>query len=222
MFRDLHTLFDGFNHSCETRNVRLPIICKSIHVEIGWWLLGVYKQRMLSSFIHGHCRLKNSSISFSPFLYISCLGFFKKYLVATTSLFITISLCTFLYLAKNHSPVAFFFLPTRMWELGSGCLLALISGNRIFSSKVSTYFSITGFLLILLSFFVLNDNNGVSPLLILPVLGTFLVIGFTQTNGVIQHFLSNRILVYIGKISYSLYIWHWPVIYFANNNGKNK
>lgn len=122
-----------------------------------------------------------------------------------------VSLFFFLRLYNNHQAAAFYLMPMRFWELGAGVLIFLAS--TIFSSirfgRVLAFCSPIALAGLLLCFMVPMDYASWST----PV-----AVGLTALllldSG--QHF-SGRVLslapvVYIGKISYSLYLWHWPVI----------
>ena len=111
---------------------------------------------------------------------------------------------------------AFFLLPPRAWELGVGALLALAPSRAAPRGAPAALMSMIGFALVAYAL--------VSPLplpLSLPaalpaVIGTGLLLlagmaGLTP----IGRALSHSLLVGIGKISYSLYLWHWPIIVFA-------
>lgn len=116
------------------------------------------------------------------------------------------------YIGKDHSAV-FYLYPFRAWEMFFGTLLAL---NYIPPSKntASNYVcSILGLLLILVPTFT-YDSNTLFPgtTAIAPCLGTVLLIHAGRHHaGIVQTLLATRIPVFIGKISYSLYLWHWPV-----------
>src|SRR5256886_10167100 len=50
----------------------------------------------------------------------------------------------------------------------------------------------------------------------LPTIGTFLILSVGPTGWFNRHVLSNRVLVFVGLISYPLYLWHWPLLYFSS------
>lgn len=122
----------------------------------------------------------------------------------------------------NHrSSAAAFYLPTfRAWELGVGALLAILErrnwhGAHLLSSTLSRRATEIGVLLILLSALFLNSRVPFPGLSAVPaVLGSALVIwaGSSSSNGMISRTLSSGPLVYIGLISYPLYLWHWPLL----------
>ncbi len=129
---------------------------------------------------------------------------------------LSILLC--FYATENHRNATFYLLPTRMWELLCGGILALYHINnapRSDNSYVANIFQITGVLLIILSFITIANDEffpGFWP--IIPCIGTLLLINYGSNNGPVKSFLSLKPVVYLGKISYSLYLWHWPIIVF--------
>lgn len=119
-------------------------------------------------------------------------------------------------LSVNPS-ATFYFLPTRAWELLIGSILALNllkPINHLFISNLIAFF---GIILLLVSIFLLSRATpfpGAAALL--PTLGAALIIYAGSTGEThISRLLSNNFLVFIGLISYSLYLWHWPVIVYA-------
>lgn len=118
----------------------------------------------------------------------------------------------------SHLSVAFYMIPSRLWELAAGGGVALLTYNKQFKKThvFHSLISLIGFLSILISMVLIKKEN-VFPgfWALLPVLGTISVVlsdECTATN----KFLSNKLLVYIGLISYPLYLWHWPLISFAS------
>lgn len=139
----------------------------------------------------------------------------------------------------KQDPIATFFLPqTRFWELLAGSLLAGIqlarninssekmTKNNIFSfgkiintssqKKLNDGLSIIGLLLIVMAAFGLHQGN-LFPgwWALLPVCGTFLLIFTGPKAWVNRNILANRLMIFIGLISYPLYLWHWPILVFT-------
>lgn len=130
--------------------------------------------------------------------------------------FIVISLGVSIYFSIRFPGFAFFMLPSRIWELDIGVLLALMSKRGFRHHRMNELGGVIGIALILSSYFFFDLNTpfpGYAALL--PCLGAALVI---HTNGSrlcsSGRFLSHSAAVRVGKISYPLYLWHWPVIVF--------
>ena len=118
---------------------------------------------------------------------------------------------------------AFFGAPARFWEILVGVILAFTVQKFEFRSKLlSASLAFLGLALVAwasLTFDALTKFPGY--LALLPVVGTALLILFNQNVGVLNKFLSSQRLVYLGDISYSLYLWHWPLIVFAKATWPN-
>lgn len=111
---------------------------------------------------------------------------------------------------------AFFLLPTRAWELLAGSILAVIGGHYSPSGNrwkvLWASLSLIGMVVIAISLFVIGETAFPGYLAVFPVLGTICCIG--PNNGPIgfsERLLSWKPMVLIGRMSYSLYLWHWPV-----------
>ena len=128
-------------------------------------------------------------------------------------------LCVFLTPAKEVA--SFFNIPTRAWELIGGGILVLLPAPR---KRYRESLSALGVLLVLYAFFFFDETT-VFPgsAAAIPVLGTALLI-WAQTEGetATKKFFSWRPFVLIGLASYSLYLWHWPIIAFAGYIGITK
>lgn len=110
---------------------------------------------------------------------------------------------------------AYYLLPTRFFELLVGSCLAL-SWQYLPKPKqaVSHILSLIGLTLIIASALLLTEHHsfpGYNALY--PVIGTALII--YASSGFINRFLSLKPMVFTGNISYSLYLWHWPILVVA-------
>ncbi|OBH58695.1 acyltransferase family protein [Mycobacterium sp. E2479] len=116
-------------------------------------------------------------------------------------------------------PVAFFSLPTRAWQLAAGGLVALTAGRwRRLPALPAAIAGWAGLALILLACTLLRATTlypGTAALL--PVLGTVLVIGAgcAAASRGCARLLSSPPMRAVGRISYSWYLWHWPVLVLA-------
>jgi peptidoglycan/LPS O-acetylase OafA/YrhL len=138
----------------------------------------------------------------------------------------------------NSRPVADFYLPfTRFWELLVGGMLAYISLNN----KVQVYVpfsqivfippkgmlhpnarAFVGALLIAVAISSLNTNNGFPGWwALLPTFGAVLLISAGPDAWFNRKVLAHRALVFVGLISYPLYLWHWPLLSFFRITSDN-
>ena len=112
---------------------------------------------------------------------------------------------------------AFFGTPWRMWEFLAGSLIALVPNTRIATRSISTLLSALALVAIAwsaISFDSYTPFPGSAALT--PVFATAALIFLGNQNSLFTKLLSAKSLTAIGDISYSWYLWHWPLIVFAN------
>lgn len=147
----------------------------------------------------------------------------KKRIILTMILFI-LGIILSIYLAKTDANMAYFLLPARLFELLFGSLLAMVwhkipkiskSNNNIISSL--------GLALIIIPSLLLTKESqfpGINAFY--PCLGAvFIIISGKnkETKGLVNSILSLKPFIFIGLISYSLYLWHWPILVFTKYLG---
>lgn len=145
---------------------------------------------------------------FPIFLFIT-----YKYLKNFTKPILVITIISFFFFQvylKISKDITFYMLPTRVWELSIGGLAGLLNIRKNTNSITSIIFSITGVLLILYAYFYGEATIGNE--VIFPVLGTILIILFCSPTNILGKMLSAKLFVFIGLLSYSLYLWHSQVI----------
>jgi peptidoglycan/LPS O-acetylase OafA/YrhL len=135
-----------------------------------------------------------------------------KWLLASGT---AVSIALLLVSARTHPAAAFYLLPTRAWELGAGCLVAVMSRYGQRSHRVSGLLALVGLGMVLWGFVRSTRFDATSAL---AVVGTGLILQFGR-SGRVASVLSLPAAVHVGKISYSLYLWHWPVFVLARQLG---
>jgi peptidoglycan/LPS O-acetylase OafA/YrhL len=109
---------------------------------------------------------------------------------------------------------SFYSAPTRAWEFGLGALVALAAPwlGRL-SALVAAVLGVAGLAAVGLTAFAVTETLGDPRDLVLPVVGTCAVL--LAGRGPAARLLGTRPFVWVGDLSYSLYLWHWPLIVFA-------
>lgn len=133
-----------------------------------------------------------------------------------------ISLGVSQYLISANQKIAFYSLLSRFWELGIGCLLAFANSNK-FSNRTNNLLAGLGMALLALSVSIIKQASFPGFVALLPCLGAALIIFSGESQKTfLAKILSREILVFIGKISYSLYLWHLPLLVFYQEYSNQK
>jgi len=120
-----------------------------------------------------------------------------------------------LVLTQLNSTAAFYFPLSRFWELGAGCCVAVATPGRMRAAGLSRYAAPVGVALVLLCLFIYDSKTpfpGIAA--VVPTLGALAVVATDEDSWFRRRVLASRPLVYIGLISYPLYLWHWPILSF--------
>lgn len=222
----------------------ITLACLFTCYAIGWFYLLDFEYAQLGKYIGGGAfsavnfvaffetgYFDNSSI-FKPLIHLWSLGIEEQfyliwpliltlliYIKKEAQLFTLLVISIFLGVIHINEPNALFYLPhSRFWELLIGGSLAIVKTHK-FSSKYllsipHNLLSIFGLLLLGASFLFI-DEKSIFPGLwaMLPVVSTIFFIS-ASNSFINKEILSSSPFVFIGKISFSLYIWHWPAISF--------
>jgi len=148
-----------------------------------------------------------------PLLFIF---FFKKNIKLLLKVLFLISIISILfYLFSNNFKSVFYLLHGRIWQLMLGGIISIIHLKKInYKKKFLNYLSSFGLALIIFSFFVINDNllNSYRLAIFVPSIGVFLIL--INKENKFPNIFGSKIFIFFGGISYSLYLWHQPILSF--------
>lgn len=136
----------------------------------------------------------------------------KKFFVACFMVGTLISFALSVLITNKDASAGFFMLPTRAWEMLSGGLVFFASQHSIKSKAIKNSLELVGFILIVLSIYLFSSSTlWPSYNAIVPVFGAALVLLANNQNSL---FTKPAIFQFFGNTSYSIYLWHWPIVFF--------
>ncbi len=160
-------------------------------------------------------------IIFPPFLYL----FYRWSKKSTFGLIILGAILSLIgaEVLSHYRPTAnFFLLPFRAWEMLIGSIAAFVLSYEGITSRIQAsrggqeVFSWAGLLMILGSIFFYDSfTRNPSVWMLLPTMGTFLIILYCNAGTTVARILSLKPMVMIGLISYSAYLWHQPIFAYT-------
>lgn len=148
--------------------------------------------------------------------------FFHQYLFEIILGITLLSLQFSTFIVSNYPDMAFYLLPSRAWELTMGGLATFYSRERFNSAEKGSLenlcykaLPLLGLFLIMHSMlFIGHEVQHPSFLTLMPVIGTCLYLMFAHKGEASSDILSIKPIVYVGLVSYSLYLWHQPIFVF--------
>ena len=151
---------------------------------------------------------------FYPLFLIAVHRWFPGRKAMALAILATVSLALALLLSRTAPQAAFYLFSSRAWELALGGLIACRAGVRIDHALARAALALAGLAMIALAVVGIEHLGAFpAPAALLPCVGTALVIAY-GTSGPARSALSLGPVRWIGRISYSTYLWHWPIMVF--------
>jgi len=151
-----------------------------------------------------------------PFL-IWFSGFGQQWIRGARNLFLVVgvlflaSLISFIYLYKVDQPAAYFLMPPRFWEMAAGCLIFLAFQKRLKLEQLLEQVPPLAVVAAMFGVMLLPPAAAVPATLAIVLLSAVLIACLKQGTSAHQFFTRDQV-VYVGLISYSLYLWHWGIL----------
>lgn len=154
-----------------------------------------------------------------PLLLIVINLFVRKWLNWIILGFTILSTYLCILLTSTNPELSFFWPITRAWELLAGSMLALITSKESITPNktIANLSSIAGLILLFFAYFYISEETLFpGAIALVPVLASVLLIygGSVIQGNIIASIYSKVPFIYIGRISYSLYLVHWPIVVF--------
>lgn len=185
-----------------------------LYITTGYWDLAAEFKPLLHTWSLG---VEEQYYLIIPVLLALLFKLSKKSLSIIIAILMASSFIAALITYKHYPTASFFFLPTRGWELLLGAFIALNYKkiHLLTNLKLHNLLSILGLTFIALAMFLFDEKTSKSSgYMLLPTLGTMLVILYANPLSITYKILANPCMVGIGLVSYSAYLWHQPIFSF--------
>jgi peptidoglycan/LPS O-acetylase OafA/YrhL len=143
-----------------------------------------------------------------------------RWLLRLTVLALVVSLAFSVYTSYHHEWASYYLLPSRAWQMMMGAILAIAAFRFSVNKFTANVIAISAILLIALpAIYYTKQTRFPGAAAFIPTLGAALIIfiGGIQSGNWVTKCLGSPVIRFVGLISYSLYLWHWPIFAFLRN-----
>lgn len=153
---------------------------------------------------------------FFPFGLLIIFRYFRKFYIYIIAIALILSLLISEIFSYNSPVLSYFLLPTRLFEPLVGAILAILQNRFVNLGRVARNATcLAGLVLVIAPVFILDKSHTFPGLNALyPCIGAALIIvaGLGDTIVAASRLITGPIFRFLGDISYSLYLWHWPIL----------
>ena len=143
------------------------------------------------------------------------LSRFQKKALHIFSAYTVISFIFSIVFVFKNTQFAFYFPLCRFWQMSVGGLIAYFN-LKIQNSLINNILSTVSTIAILAAVWIIDENSLFPGFwALIPTLGAAFIIQAGKEAFINKYILSSKLFVFVGKISYSLYLWHWPLLVFS-------
>lgn len=154
-----------------------------------------------------------------PFLITALLGKSKKTTVISIvflmGLVVSVLGATYFSSLSQYGSMSYYMLLTRMYSMLLGSLIVLSRFDRLSIGFNNTICTVALVVLTYSLFYIDKSSNFPGVIGLAPILSTAILIAFGGKSDIVNAIFSNKVSVFVGKISFTLYLIHWPVMSFA-------
>jgi peptidoglycan/LPS O-acetylase OafA/YrhL len=134
----------------------------------------------------------------------------NKNIIYSVMILVSFILC--LFLVRHHQKPAFYLLPFRAWELFLGAYVSNLPSCKLNNTTKRIIESFLVLSLLLFTIFINENSNWPGIYTLIPTLATAIYLYVSINNE--DTILRFKPIQYIGRASYSIYLYHWPIVYY--------
>lgn len=150
-----------------------------------------------------------------PALLLAIHRFAGRYALIVVGVLLAVAFAGSAWLTAYHPMASFYLLHTRAWELLLGATLALLPQQHKISPLVAAPAFLIGIAMIVTAIVTFDADTRTPGLAAaLPCMGAALIIWAGTNASYARLLLANPLMVGVGRISYSMYLWHWPLVIY--------
>ncbi|MFT6957354.1 MAG: peptidoglycan/LPS O-acetylase OafA/YrhL [Halieaceae bacterium] len=158
-----------------------------------------------------------------PLMLLALYRWCNRWAVVLLVVSLVVSLLFAQWLTPRDQSTSFYLLPSRFWELLAGAVLAHMINRRPSDLGIAgAIMPLLGLAFIAYALcYIRFDAGHPGFITAVPVVGTCLIIWFANARDIVTRVLSSKLFVGVGLISYSLYLWHYPIFAFGRIHDAN-